>query len=59
MSEGESGSDQHCFTLCGFPSDGCNGLYRETGAVDGDYANECGYHCFYGRRIGDWVIKNT
>lgn len=57
---GSAGSvdDESCFRLGGFPSAACNGVYR-VAAGDGDFVNDAGYHCFFGRKIGDWVLKDA
>ena len=43
--------------LEGFPDAACNGVYRCVGSTAGDYTNAADYHLFFGRRVGDWVIK--
>lgn len=44
-----------CFSLDGFPNDACNGLYRQQ--ASGDFVNDAGYHVFFARQIGEWVVK--
>jgi hypothetical protein len=49
--------DDAVLRLEGFPDAACNGVYRCVGSTAGDYTNAADYHLFFGRRVGDWVIK--